>query len=33
MIRDRGSNFTHPFDTVFQAAGTRIVRPLFRHRA
>ena len=26
LIRDRGSNFTDPFDAVFQAAGTRIVR-------
>ena len=26
LIRDRGSNFTAPFDAVFQAAGTRIVR-------
>jgi putative transposase len=26
LIRDRGSNFTASFDTVFQAAGTRILR-------
>ena len=26
LIRDRGSNFTTSFDTVFQAAGTRILR-------
>ena len=26
LIRDRGSNLTAPFDAVFQAAGTRILR-------
>jgi transposase len=26
VIRDRGSNFTPPFDAVFQANGTRILR-------
>jgi putative transposase len=26
LIRDRGSNFTAPFDAVFQAADTRILR-------
>jgi putative transposase len=26
LIRDRGSNFTRSFDTVFEAAGTRILR-------
>ena len=26
VIRDRGSNFTHSFDAVFQANGTRILR-------
>ena len=26
LIRDRGSNFTPSFDTVFRASGTRIVR-------
>ena len=26
MVRDRGSNFTHSFDAVFQAAGARILR-------
>jgi putative transposase len=26
LIRDRGSNFTHSFDAVFQATGTRILR-------
>jgi putative transposase len=26
LIRDRGSNFTPPFDAVFQAAGARILR-------
>jgi putative transposase len=25
LIRDRGSNFTHSFDAVFQASGTRIL--------
>ena len=33
VIRDRGSNFTASFDAVFQAAGTRILRPLCRRRA
>src|SRR5260370_140182 len=27
LIRDRGSNFTASFDAVFQAGGTRILRP------
>ena len=26
LIRDRGPNFTSSFDSVFQAAGTRILR-------
>ena len=26
LLRDRGSNFTAPFDAVFQAAGARILR-------
>jgi putative transposase len=26
LIRDRGSNFTHSFDAVFQATGVRILR-------
>jgi putative transposase len=26
LIRDRGSNFTAPFDAVFQATGARILR-------
>jgi len=26
VIRDRGSNFTHSFDAVFQANGTRILQ-------
>ena len=26
LIRDRGSNFTQPFDAVFQANGTRILQ-------
>jgi transposase InsO family protein len=26
LIRDRGPNFTHSFDAVFQATGTRILR-------
>ena len=26
LIRDRGSNFTRSFDTVFEATGTRILR-------
>jgi putative transposase len=30
LIRDRGSNFTASFDTVFRAIGTRIVRSAVR---
>jgi putative transposase len=26
LVRDRGSNFTAPFDAVFQANGARILR-------
>ena len=26
LIRDRGSNFTASFDTIFQAAGTTILQ-------
>ena len=26
LLRDRGSNFTSPFDAAFQATGTRILR-------
>ncbi|HYB48076.1 MAG TPA: hypothetical protein VED20_12065 [Streptosporangiaceae bacterium] len=26
LIRDRGSNFTHSFDAVFQAARAKILR-------
>jgi putative transposase len=29
LIRDRGSNFTRPFDAVFQANGTRILQTRF----
>jgi putative transposase len=30
LIRDRGSNFTHSFDAVFQPASTRILRTAVR---
>jgi putative transposase len=30
LIRDRGPNFTRPFDAVFQATGTRILRTAVR---
>jgi len=30
LLRDGGSNFTAPFDAVFQAAGTRILRSALR---
>jgi hypothetical protein len=30
LIRDRGSNFTAPFDAVFQAVGTRVLRTAVR---
>ena len=33
LIRDRGSNFTHSFDAVFEAIGCMVVPPEAGHDA